>query len=161
MADIIVDGLTRVSYVPTIANPPSPTAAELSAGSVLHDTLIPAGLEGFEAAPAEVDNTAFGSTFDTKLPGTAAFSGTRLVLKKQSGTDTLHATLTAFNTAGYIVVRDGFPKDTAFASADKVQVYPIRTGTWSYMARARNEVLKYWVATPISDAPALSATVAA
>ena len=46
MADIIVDGMTKVSYVPTIANIAAPTVAELNAGTALQSTLIPAGPGG-------------------------------------------------------------------------------------------------------------------
>jgi hypothetical protein len=161
MADIIVDGQVRVSFVPTIANVLAPSAASLNAGTILHDTITPAGAEGFDPAPGEVDNTAYGSTFDTKLPGTSSFSGTRLVLKKQDGTDTVHATLSVFNTSGYIVFRFGKPKGSTFAAADKVTIYPIRTGAWAYMAPARNEVLKYWVATPVSTDPVFDVAVVA
>lgn len=49
MADIIVDGMTRVTFAPTIANTAAPTVAELNAGTLLQSTLIPAGLEGFES----------------------------------------------------------------------------------------------------------------
>lgn len=161
MADIIVDGQVRVSFVPTISNPEAPTAVELNAGTLLHDVLTPDGVEGFDPDPGEVDNTSYGSTFDTKLPGTASFSGTRLTLKKQSGTDTVHATLTAFNTAGYIVFRFGKDKDTLYtATTDKVTVYPIRTGNWSYVQPERNTVLRYWVVTAVSDEPKFDVAVA-
>jgi hypothetical protein len=161
MADIIVDGKTRVAFVPTIANKAAPTVAELSAGTLLHDTLVPDGMEGFEPDPGEVDNTSFGSTFDTKLPGVSSFSGTRLVLKKQDGTDTVHSTLTAFDTGGNIVVRAGTKlKTDTWALSDKVQVFPIRTGAWAYVNPERNSVLKYWVATPVSAEPNFNATVA-
>ena len=153
MADIIVDGQVRVAFVPTIANTSSPTATELNAGTLLHDTLTPDGVEGFDPDPGEVDNTAYGSTFDTKLPGTASFSGTRLTLKKQSGTDTTYTTLMAFNTSGYLVFRYGSPKATAFAAADKVDIYPIRTGSGNKVPPERNTVLRYWVATPITADP--------
>lgn len=161
MADIIVDGMTRVAFVPTIAVVGSPTVAELNAGTLLHDNLTAGGLEGFEASPAEVDNTSFGSRFDTKLPGTSGYSGSRLILKKKTGSDTVHTTLTTFGTSGYIAVRDGVDKDAAWAAAQPVNLYPIMTGDWDYMARERNSVLRYWVATPITEEPTKPATVAA
>lgn len=161
MADIIVDGKTKVAFVPAISDTSAPTVAELTAGTELQDTLVPDGMEGFEPDPGEVDNTSFGSTFDTKLPGTSSFSGTRLVLKKQQGTDTVHTTLTAFDTGGFIAVRQGKDKATAWAASDDVQVFPIRTGAWAYMNPERNSVLKYWVATPVSDEPVFDATVSA
>ncbi len=160
MPDIVVDGLTKVSFVPTIGNIASPTAVELNAGTSLEMTLVPSGLEGFEASPAEVDNSAFGSTYGTQLPGIASFSGTRLVLKKQSGVDTVFTSLTTFNTAGHIVIRDGLAISTTFVAAQKVQVYPVRTGTWSYMNREKNSVLRYWVAVPVVTEPNMNATVA-
>lgn len=161
MADIIVDGMTRVAFVPTIANKAAPTVAELNTGTLLQSTLVPTGLEGFENTTADVDNTSLASTFDTKLPGRQSFSGTGLVLKKQDGTDTVFNLLSVPNTNGFIVVRDGIDQATAWASSQKVEVYPIRTAAHSMMGRGEaNSVLRYRVPTPISDKPELKATVA-
>lgn len=161
MADIIVDGMTRVAFVPTIANIAAPTTVELNAGTLLQSTLIPAGLEGFENSTADVDNTSLASTFDTKLPGRQSFSGTGLVLKKQDGTDTVFNLLSVPNTAGFIVIRDGIPESTAWAASQKVEVYPIRTAAHSTMGRGEaNSLLRYRIPTPISSAPNLKATVA-
>lgn len=160
MADIIVDGMTRVYYVPTIANNAAPTVAELNAGTNLTSTLTAAGLEGFEASPGEVDNTALSSTFDTRLPGVSSFSGTRLILKKQAAGDTVFTLLTAFNTAGYIVIRRNLAQATAWATSQAVQVYPINTGQYDYLAPERNTTSRYWVATPISAAPTYNAVTA-
>jgi hypothetical protein len=160
MADLIVDGYTRVAFVPTIANNAAPTTAELNAGTLLHNTLIVGGLQGFAFSPGEVDNTAFGSSFDTKLPGVSGYSGTQLVLKKQTiGSDTIWTLLTTFFTAGYIVIRDGVLNGTAWGAGNNVEVFPITTGDWEYMERARNEVLKYMVACPIGAAPTKKAVV--
>jgi len=160
MADIVIDGFVRVSYVPTISNIAAPTTAELNAGTILSSTLVPGGLEGFEASPGEVDNSPFDGTFDTKLPGISSFSGSRLVFKKQDGTDTIYNLLKVFNTAGYIVVRRDLAAGTAWAASQKVEVYPIRTGAFGKIAPERNTVSKWWVATPISSTPNLDATTA-
>lgn len=161
MADIIVDGRTRVAFVPTIANIAAPTTAELNAGTLLQSTLVPTGLEGFENTTADVDNTSLASTFDTKLPGRQSFSGTGLVLKKQDGTDTVFILLTVPNTNGYIVIRDSLTEGTAWASTQNVEVHPIRTATHSMLGRGEaNSVLRYRVPTPITGAPNLKAVVA-
>ena len=161
MADIIVDGMTRVAFVPTIANTAAPTTAELNAGTLLTTTLIPAGLEGFENSTAEVDNTSLASTFDTKLPGRQSFSGTGLVLKKQDGTDTVFNLLSVPGTNGYIVIRDGIANGTAWATGDKVEVYPVRTATHSMQGRGEaNSLLRYRVPTLVTSAPNLKAVVA-
>ena len=161
MADIIVDGMTRVAFVPTISNIAAPTVAQLNAGTLLQSTLIPTGLEGFENTTAEVDNTSLASTFDTKLPGRQSFSGTGLVLKKQDGTDVVFNLLSVPNTNGYIVVRDGVSESTAWTIGDKVEVYPIRTASHSMLGRGEaNSVLRYRVPTPVTDKPNLKAVVA-
>lgn len=163
MADIVVDGLNRVDFVPTIAAADLVlTAAEYTAGVRLDKTIAPGGLEGFEASPGEVDNTAFSSRFDTKVPGVSSYSGTRLILKKQTGTDTVFDTLTVFATSGFIVIRYGIDADVAPAAAQtNVNVYPIMTGDWDWMSPERNSMLRYFVATPIVAEPAKDVTVAA
>jgi len=161
MADIIVDGMTRVAFVPSIANLAAMTVSEANAGTLLQSTLIPAGLEGFENSTAEVDNTSLASTFDTKLPGRQSFSGTGLVLKKQDGTDTIFNLLSVPNTAGFIVIRDGIPETTAWASGQKYEAYPVRTAAHSMMGRGEaNSLLRYRIPTPISAKPELKGSVA-
>lgn len=154
--------MTRVAYVPTIANIAAPTVAELNAGTLLQATLVPTGLEGFENSIAEVDNTSLASTFDTKLPGRKSFSGTALVLKKQDGTDTVFNLLTVDNTNGYIAIRTGVAESTAWTAAQTpVGVHPIRTGGWTWVGIGEaNSVLRYRVFVPITSAPNLKATVA-
>lgn len=162
MADIVLDGLTRVDFVPTIASSSLVlTAAEYAAGTRLDQLIIAGGMEGYEASPGEVDNTAFSSRSDTKLPGASSYSGSRLILKKQSGSDAVHTLLTTFSTSGFIVMRYAILAATATAAAQKVTVYPTMTGDWDWMAPERNSLLKYWVATPITTDPAKNVTVAA
>lgn len=161
MADIIVDGKTRVAFVPTIANIAAPTLAELNAGTLLTSTLIPTGLAGFENSTAEVDNTSLASTFDTKLPGRQSFSGTMLTLKKQTGTDVVFNLLSVPNTDGFIVIRDGVDQATAWTTADKVEVYPVRTASHSILGRGEaNSLLRYQVPVPITAKPELKAVAA-
>lgn len=161
MADIIVDGKTRVAFVPSIANLAAPTIAELNAGTLLTATLIPTGLSGFENTSAEVDNTSLASTFDTKLPGRQSFSGTMLTLKKQDGTDVVFNLLTTPGTNGFIVIRDGIDQAVAWTSGDKVEDYPIRTAPHSMLGRGEaNSLLRYQVPTPITAQPNLKAVVA-
>lgn len=161
MADIIVDGMTRVTFATTIANIAAPTVAELNAGTLLQTTLIPAGLEGFEAAVADVDNTSLASTFDTTLPGRKSFSGTGLVLKKQTSTDTVWNLLTVSGTTGFVVIRDGVLEATAWTIADKVEVYPCTIGGFTTLGRGEaNSLLRYRAFLKISSTPNQKAVVA-
>lgn len=158
MADRFSDGNTRVFFTAAISNIAGPTTSELNAGISLHDTITADGLVGLEATTAEVDNSALSSTFDTKVPGRDAFSGTMLRLKRQTGTDTVYNTLVK-NTTGYIVVRRGSAATTAWAAGDKVEVYPITCGRERLLAPTANSVEKYEVPIMISAQPNLRATV--
>lgn len=159
MADIVVDGFTRVAYVPTIANINAPTTTELNAGILLTSVLTPDGLSGFEPTTADVDNSSLASTFDTKTIGRDSYSGTKLTFKKQSGTDTAYATLTR-GTSGYIVVRRYIDNSTAWASSQAVEVYPVIFGQTRNLAPAANTVTKWEVDTKITSAPSIRAAVA-
>jgi len=160
MGDIIVDGTVKVAYVPTIAALAAPTTTEINAGDDI-DTFITAdGLIGFEPETAEVDTTHLSSTFDTKRPGRASFSGTMLRIKKQTGTDTTYTTLVR-GVEGYIVVRRYVAASGAWAAADKVQVYPIQCGERRDIAPEANTTARYEVPTMITSSPSLNAVVAA
>lgn len=160
MADIIVDGKTRVAFVATIADPTGPTVAELGAGVELSDVLTADGLVGFEADTADVDNSSIASTFDTVLPGRASYSGTMLRLKKQSGIDTVFDTLVR-EAAGSIVVRRDVPANQAWAAGDDVEVYHGRAGETRMLAPEKNTVRRYEVPWKIDQEPELRAVVAA
>ena len=159
MADIYVDGYTRVAFVPTIANIAAPTTTELNAGVLLSSLITADGLVGFEATTAEVDTTALDSTFDTKGIGRDTFDGTMLRIKKQDGTDTAYNTLTR-GTTGYVVIRRDVLSTTAWTAAQKVEVYPIVCGRERNLAPEANTVRRYEVPTMVTSAPNLRATVA-
>lgn len=160
MGDIIVDGTVKVAFVPTIVSIAAPTVAEITAGDDLEDWVTADGLVGFEPETAEVDTSALSSTFDTKAPGRAAFSGTMLRLKKQTGTDTAYTTLVR-GTAGFIVIRRYKDSTIAWTAADDVGVYPVTCGETRELAPEANTVARYEVPTMVTQRPDLRAAVAA
>ncbi len=159
MADITIDGKTRVAYVSAIADPTAPTTTELNVGMLLQSTMTADGLIGFEADTADVDNSSLASTFDTKTVGRDSFSGTMLRLKKQSGTDTIYNTLQK-GVTGYIVIRRYTDQATAWAAGDKVNVYPVTFGRERELPPEANTVARYEMPAKISSEPTLRATVA-
>lgn len=159
MGDIIVDGTVKVAFVPTIANAAAPTVAEITAGDDLQTVITADGLVGYEPETAEVATDALSSTFDTKGPGRASFSGTMLRFKKQTGTDTAYDTLTR-GTEGYVVVRRYVAQATAWTIADKVGVYPIACGETRELPPEANTVARFEVPTMIREDPELRAVVA-
>jgi hypothetical protein len=159
VADIVVDGFTRVAFVTAIANQAAPTTTELNAGILLQSVMTPDGLTGFEPSTADVDNSALNSTFDTKTIGRDSFSGTKLIFKKQSGTDTVYNTLTR-GTSGFIVVRRYLDNNTAWASTQVVEVYPVIFGQTRNLAPVANSVTKWEVDTKITLSPTIRGAVA-
>lgn len=159
MADSNADGRTKVYSVPSIANIAAPTVAELNAGVALDGLMTPDGLVGFEPDTGDVDNSKLNSTFSTVSAGRVSFSGTLLRLIKQTGTDTVYNTL-VYAFATNIVVRRDVTASTAWATSDKVEVYPIQCGEIRNLAPEANSVHKYEVMTKITSQPNLRATVA-
>lgn len=160
MADILIDGKTKVYSVPSIANKNAPTTTELNAGTDITSLLTADGLVGFKPDTADVDNSSLASTFDTKIDGRASYSGTLLRMKKQDPTsDAVYNTMVK-GYATNIVVRRGVAQSTAWGVGNKVSVYPSRCGEVADTDPEPNSVQKYEIPIKISDEPSLRATVA-
>lgn len=142
MADIINDGMTKVSFVATISSAAAPTVAELNAGTALESFLTPDGL-GMEFGNDSVDVTALSSTYNAELPGRQTVS-TELTLKHQGDTAAPFSTF-AGKPEGYIVVRRNLAATTAWTAAQTAEVYPVQIGTRRRQAPAANELLKFTV----------------
>lgn len=162
MADVgVTDGMTRVAYVPAVANTAAPTTAELGAGGslLLTPIMTPDGLIGFEPTTASVDNSSLASTFDTVTIGRDSYGDSGVRLKKQVDPDTAYTTLTR-GTTGYIVIRRDVTASTAWTSGQAVEVYPIICGKRKRLAPERNTMTRYEVPMMISNTPNTDAVVA-
>ena len=159
MADIIIDGMVRVTWATAVANVAAPTTTELNAGMALEGTLTPDGLRGFQADTASVDTSSLVSTFNTSLPGRESFANMGLMLKRQTATDTIYNTLQK-GTAGFVVIRRGITATTAWASAQAVEVYPVVCGREQHQDPEANSLWRYLVPLMLSAAPNLRAAVA-
>lgn len=160
MSDILVDGRTKVTYVATLVAPAAPTATALNSGLDLQDRLIAAGLEGFDPSTAEVDNTSLASTYGTKFPGRPEFSGTALVIKKDSGADTVYTTLSPFGVTGFICIRDGQDNTEDWAADDIANIFPITTGYSYPLGRGEaNSLLRHRIPISISAQPTVAEVV--
>lgn len=127
MADYGFDGMIKVSFVPTIADLSAPKVTEMSAGTPLEDALTPDGLT-ISSDTATVDTSKLSSTFTSNIIGRSSFT---LGIKYVRGTD---AKQTAVETAmvkganGFLVVRRDIIASTAWAAAQKVEIYPCQVG---------------------------------
>lgn len=164
MPDITADGRIRVYWVSTIANQPAPTTTELNAGIDLTATITADGLMGLQPETADVDVSSLASTFNATDNGRVSFSNPRIRLKKQSGTDTIFTTLTK-DTAGFLVVRRSIAQATAWASAQAIEVYPVKCGEVARVDFEPNSVERYEIPLKITagaagTGPSLRAAVA-
>ena len=157
MADIISDGLTRVSWVTTIANTAAPTASELNAGVALEGFIT---ADGWNASTStdDVDNSALNSTQNTALAGRRSDS-IELTFKQQ-GKGNAPWTTFAGNPVGYLVRRSGVAATTAWAASQKVTVYTVQAGFRDEKAPAKNELEKFAVDFKITAGTVDTATTA-
>lgn len=159
MPDIIGDGKERWDWVPAIANIAAPTTTELNAGIRLSQWMTKDGATGFAPETADAPTSSMESTFDTNVNGRRSFSNPRIRLKKQSGTDTAYDTLLP-DVAGFLVRRKSLGATTAYASAQKVQVFPVMCGEAAWLDQDDNMPERYDIPVKITGQPNLRAAVA-
>lgn len=159
MPDITADGKTRVAAVPAISNLNAVTISELNAGLLLHSIITADGFTGFKPDTAQVDSSALDSTFTTNVNGRTSFDKPMLRFKKQSGSDTIYDTLIR-DYAFFVVVRRSITAGTAWASSQKIQVYPALCQETAWIDPEPNSLERYEVPLTITLSPVLRATVA-
>jgi len=158
MADLVSDGFTCIVLVPSISNINAPTTTEINAGTQIQSKVTPDGLK-IDPSTAKVDTSAIDSTFNTEKAGRTSFDSS-LTLKRQDGSDTLFQTTMRKNQTSFLVVRRNVAASTAFASSQRVEVYPVEFGEPQLASPAANEVQKYTVPLMHTSAPATNAVVA-
>lgn len=164
MPDIAGDGKIRVYWVTAIANQNAPTTTELNAGLDLTLYITADGLMGLQPETADVDVSSLASTFNAVDNGRVSFSGTKLRIKKQSGTDTVFTTLIK-DATGFLVVRRSITQATAWASAQGCEVYPAKCGEVARVDFEPNTVERYEIPIKVGagvagTGPSLRAAVA-
>ncbi|MFB7224229.1 hypothetical protein ACFWB2_36175 [Streptomyces virginiae] len=159
MADLISDGKTRVVWLTSVANINAPTVSELNAGLDLTKRITPDGLK-IDPSTADVDTSSLASTFDTKTVGRVGFDN-ELTFKRGDTPqeDAPYSTL-KYGVSGFLAVRRGLAYSAAWASGQKLEVYPSTCGEPQNSSPAANEVMKFVSPQKVTDAPATAATVA-
>jgi len=136
------DGRGLVLFVPTIADPSAPTAAELTAGTVkaLTYSLVP---DGFRHETTENTITTGRYTLKQVLELAGTVTDTLEVqYVSNSTTPTPAETSLTEGATGFIVHRLGIPNETEPAASQKVDVIPIRAGVQRKVAPTANTELQ-------------------
>lgn len=124
MATVPIDGKVRVTFMTACASPAAPTVAELNAGTSLEGFITPDGLN-ITASTGTVNTSNLGSTFTTGRAGRKSFE-ISVAFHHDSPTDTPW-NLLPYRTSGFLAVRRGIDKTTAYASTQKIENYPVET----------------------------------
>lgn len=149
---------TRICWAPSVADIAAPTVAELTAGIDVTGFVGKDGLK-MGATNNKVKNDDITTAFMAELPGSY---GNSLSLKcfLDDADDDAWDTFGTRNTEGYLVIRRMIPYPTAFAAAQKVEVYHGATGQPVIGDSAENERVAFTVDLMISEPPQMSAVVA-
>jgi hypothetical protein len=157
MSVVIIDGRVKVTWCTSIASVAAPTTTELNAGTALQNFITPDGLD-IAASTGKVKTSNLGSTFTTNKAGRRAFD-IKITFHHDSGTDTAWL-LVPYNTDGFLVVRRGILATTAWASSDKVAVYPVNTAEPDEVKPAEDSTWDFMVEMFLSADPNTRAVVA-
>lgn len=143
-ASVPADGYLGVLWVPTIALPSAPTAAELTAVSVVDLSCYIVG-GGFMNTLDEstVDDPRLCSRQIYERPGKFKLGlSLSYVHNPDSPADNEAYLALTYLTEGYIVPRYGIPFDDVYAATDIVDVYPAQCGKQLKVTPEDNSVLK-------------------
>jgi len=122
---VIIDGRVRVSWLTACATTSAPTVTELNNGTALEGFITPDGLNiGMETGGVNTSNLK--STFTTMRAGRKVPS-ISIKFHHDSPTDTPY-NLVPYRTNGFLAVRRGVDATTAWATGDKVEIYPVESG---------------------------------
>ena len=161
MADIISDGTIYVALVDTIDDTSGPTVAEINAGEEITTLLTADGFVGFQGETAAIDASSLASVDNFSLDGRVSYDGMMLRLKKQDTNDDVHDDYAQKGVATHVVVRRHVDRTDVIATADVVQVFPVRTGAPKYLDPEPNSLDRYEVPLFLTGGVVLDAVVAA
>lgn len=144
-------GLTKVYWVPTIANKAAPTRAELNAGTDLSPEI--ADITGWSVSSNLIQTPDFSNRFVAQIPGRIDAQDSSLTFYASS-TSVDVRTLLPRDQVGYILWLDG-----GDVSAHKMDVYPVTVRSVSKMRSASNDAARIEIAFSITAIPAENAPI--
>lgn len=139
-----VRGISKVSWVPTIAAPASPTRTELDAGTEL--SMETAEVDGWQVTSNVIEVPALGSVFDAKINGSTTADDSSLTMyASQDGEDV--RTLLIRGTRGFIVWMD-----TGDVAGNLMDVFPVQVLSQGKV-RSMDDALKVQVQFAVTSEP--------
>lgn len=126
-ADLLGDGMVKVTFCLTLTSVSAPSATELNAGVDLQERIT---REGLDISPEQspVDNTSLASTKETEDAGTVKESIEVTYKRAQNSVDDTAWNTLVPGTLGYLAIRRTKPHGDAWAAGDEAEIYPVRCG---------------------------------
>jgi hypothetical protein len=127
---VAADGNGLVLFATAIADTTGPTAAELTAGTTKQITygLAPDGFD-WQTSAAVITTGRFTLAQALELEGVLTDTLEIKYPLNPAAPTAIETALATPGTAGFIVVRLGYPNGTAITAGQKVYVIPIKAGT--------------------------------
>lgn len=143
-ASVPADGYLGVLWVPSLADPENPTAAELTAVSVVDISCYITG-GGFQNGVDEqtIPDPRLCSRQTLERPGKFTHSLTLMYVHNPAApTDNKAYLALTYLTTGFVVARYGVPYDNAWIATNITDVYPVQCGKRFKVPTEENSVLK-------------------
>lgn len=151
-------GLTKWFFVETIADPSSPTVAEIAAGIEIGQEV--AEVSGFQFSNNPIDTPDFESAFVKKAPGEDTAEDSSMTLYDDPTVASIKTALSK-GAIGYIVIFPLGIAGSSVAAGDDCEVWPVSIASNTREYTAGNEVARYMVEYTITDVPEQEAEVQA
>lgn len=142
-------GVTKVKFVPAIAVPAAPTAAELTAGTEL--TTDVAEVNGFALSNDPIPTPDLNSVFTSTIGGEDTTDASSLVFYDQDNVATIRTAL-AKGTTGYIVFAP-----YGYVATKRLEVWPIKSTGVNDQIVASNDPARFTVGFAITATPTQNA----
>lgn len=147
-------------FCETIADISAPTVSEINAGTDLTAFITKDGLD-LSGDQNMVDNAMIHESHDSQVVGSWRINPKLKMARESPIADDEAWDLSIYGTTGYLVVRRGLAYDTAFAAAQKVEVYPCQMHQPIMSPSATNTLQTFSLALAATAQPNLKATVSA
>lgn len=155
MGKYINRGTLQGWFVPTLVSQSAPSLAAIQAGTDMTARL--AEISGFTFKATKVATPTLDTVFDTSIAGVLEADDATLTLYDiDDSSDPVKTALSPLNTNGFIV---WIPYGATVAK--KVEVWPVRVGSYSTVKTVANEPAKSMLSVFITAQPTLAATLAA
>lgn len=147
-------GVTKIFFVPAVADVNATTRAELAAGVDLSASI--AEVAGWSLSNQAIATPDLGSRFESNIPGTNQAADSSLTFYEDLEDETTEALLPALTPGFIVMLRKGDRP-----GSKSMDTYPVRVASKSSTITTGNEAARFQVSFGITGEPGLDKAVPA